>query len=638
VRFARSGAAAFLGVVVLGSTGAPQTPTFPSDVELVRIDVVVLDKNGQPVTGLTAADFEVTEGGKAHEIASFEPVVVRVPAAPTGSASPPAVSGSMAPTPEENRYFLIFFDDVHVSASATTNVRTQLAQFVDRETHEGDWVTIVSPLAGLRWTARTAYERRQLPAVIQSLKGQLVRNVHRADPSAFAAMQASEYGGREYRAPPNQFTPLPAAGAGTSSAMLAEEVYAVAKRRVRQSLSGLSDAILSMAGFRGRKSLVVYSEGFVRSPSMPDYDHAIEIARRTGVSVRVQDPRGLGTGEGDGPTLISLDTEAGGLSFVATETGGSMSMSNDLVTPLREAAVEASAYYLIGFQPSAGEAGERKFRVRVRGDGFKIRAPNRYLVGSPAPAAKPVPPAVRALGQVTDSTEIPLRVATLLLGSSPGAGPTTTFAVELPPGEAAWTERQLTLLIEARPLGKGEAVRDTSDVTLPPSDQPGVATRELHLPPGVWQARVVVRDPATEKVGSVLHTFEVPVVTGLQVSSPILGNKLSRSRVPRAEVRLERRYRRTDALYCQYHVLGAALDPATRRPRVSGAYAIVRGDVGVQEGAASPIEPDEAGEVRRLMGIGLADFPPGDYTLVLRVTDEVSGDSREIRELFSVGE
>jgi len=58
-------------------------------VELVRIDVVVLDHDGRPVTGLTAADFEIREGGRPHEIASFEPIVVR--AAPTpASAEPPA--------------------------------------------------------------------------------------------------------------------------------------------------------------------------------------------------------------------------------------------------------------------------------------------------------------------------------------------------------------------------------------------------------------------------------------------------------------------------------------------------------------------------------------------------------------------
>ena len=36
------------------------------------------------------------------------------------------------------------------------------------------------------------------------------------------------------------------------------------------------------------------------------------------------------------------------------------------------------------------------------------------------------------------------------------------------------------------------------------------------------------------------------------------------------------------------------------------------------------------------MCIGLADFQAGDYTLVLRVTDEVSGQTRELREPFTV--
>jgi VWFA-related protein len=630
------------------SRAAPQAtaPTFPAGVELVRIDVVVLDKEGQPVTGLTAADFEISEGGKPVEIASFEPVVVRVPPpAPASLPTPAAVSESMAPTPAENRYFLIFFDDVHVSALAAESVRAQLVPFIERETHDGDWVTVVAPLAGLKWTARTGYERRQLPAVIRSLQGQLVRKLLPDDPGDFAAMRMSEYGGREYRPrggipSPSPSTPkaggTPSSGlstsgpaAGTSPEMLAEEVYAVAKRRVRKTLSGLSAAILSMADFRGHKSLIVYSEGFMKSPSMADYDQAIEVARRAGVSVLVKDPRGVG---------IPLDPEAAGSSYVAEATGGRVSMSNDLTTPLREAAVEASAYYLIGFQPYGGEPGERKVKVRVRRDGLKVRAPERYLVGDALPPAKPIPPAIRALGQVADSTDIPLRVATLFLDSTPSDLPTTTLAVELPlpPGAPEETERELTLLVEARPLLKGDTVRDTADVTLPPSNRPGVATRELHLHPGIWQARVVVRDPATETLGSVLHTFEVPEAKGLRVSSPILSNRLERSRVPHAELRLDRRYKRSDALYCQYQVFGATPDTATHAPRVSGSYAILRDGQPLQEGPATPIEPSDDGALQRLIGFGLAGFTRGDYTLVLRITDQVSGDSREVREPFRV--
>src|SRR5206468_7752419 len=144
----------------------------------------------------------------------------------------------------------------------------------------------------------------------------------------------------------------------------------------------------------------------------------IETARRIGVSIGVIDPRGLGTGfpspdgmDDGGPTLILLDAEAGGSSYVATATGGRVSMSNDLTTPLREAAVEASAYYLLGFQPSPGEPGERKLKVRVLREGLRVRAPDRYIAGEPATIKKPVPPADQALGLVSDATDIPLRVS-----------------------------------------------------------------------------------------------------------------------------------------------------------------------------------------------------------------------------------
>jgi VWFA-related protein len=634
-----SGAVA-IGGMALGSYAAPQEPPkFPAGVELVRIDVVVLDRDGQPVTGLTAVDFEVIEGDRRHDIVSFEPIVVKMAAKPLRPEPPgPAhVSEPLVPVPQENRYFLIFFDDVHVSAPAAEQVRSQLVPFIERETREGDWVTIVSPLAGLQWTARTAYERGQLSQVVRGLKGQLVRKLDKGDPSDFEAMRISEYGGREQRAAPG-----PGTSFRGSPGLVAEEVYAVAKRRARNSLAGLSQALRSLTGFRGRKSLIVYSEGFMKSPSLRDYDQAIEIARRVGVSVQVIDPRGVGTGHplwaGDdgGPTLITLDTEAAGSSYVATATGGRVSMSNDLMTPLREAAVESSAYYLLGFQPSPGQTGERKLKVRVLQQGLKVRAPDRYLVGDAASPVKPAPAAIQAMGRVADVADVPMRVATLFLQASSKDEITTTLAVELDRVGNETGERRLDLLVEARPLDRSETVRDSAELTLPHGDRPAVATRELHLRPGVWQARIVARDVRTEKLGSVLHTFEVPSPTGLRVSSPILTDELERSRVPRPRLRLDRHYRSDSALFCQYRVFGAALDAASGRPRVTASFAVVRAGQVVQEEGASPIEPANDGQILRLLGFGLAGFEPGDYTLILRVADEVSGENRELSEPFSV--
>src|SRR2546428_3993019 len=254
--------ASALALATLHSHASAQTPpTFPAGVELVRIDVVVLER-GVPVRGLSAADFRDHENGASHEIVSFEPIVLRLPARAVAPESPaPArISESTVRAPEENRYFLIFFDDVHLSALAAQQARAQLVPFLERETREGDWVTVVSPLAGVKWSARTAFEHRQLLTVIRNLKAQLVRDPFKDGMSDFNAMRIAEYAGRDVpppRGPGASFQPPPA--------LIAEEKYALAKRRIRQSLAGLTDAIQSLASFRGRKSLIFYSEGFIKS-------------------------------------------------------------------------------------------------------------------------------------------------------------------------------------------------------------------------------------------------------------------------------------------------------------------------------------------------------------------------------------
>ncbi|HEY3491364.1 MAG TPA: hypothetical protein VGK43_00330, partial [Solirubrobacterales bacterium] len=43
-----------------------------ADVVVVEVPVQVLDKNGEPVRGLTAADFEVSEGRKKLPVTGFE--------------------------------------------------------------------------------------------------------------------------------------------------------------------------------------------------------------------------------------------------------------------------------------------------------------------------------------------------------------------------------------------------------------------------------------------------------------------------------------------------------------------------------------------------------------------------------------
>ncbi len=57
-------------IVALGSVVAAQQPTFKAATELVRIDTLV-ERDGKPVTGLTADDFEVLDNGTPQRIVTI---------------------------------------------------------------------------------------------------------------------------------------------------------------------------------------------------------------------------------------------------------------------------------------------------------------------------------------------------------------------------------------------------------------------------------------------------------------------------------------------------------------------------------------------------------------------------------------
>jgi hypothetical protein len=67
------------------------------------------------------------------------------------------------------------------------------------------------------------------------------------------------------------------------------------------------------------------------------------------------------------------------------------------------------------------------------------------------------------------------------------------------------------------------------------------------------------------------------------------------------------------------------------------AYQVRRGDGTLYtQDAPSIINPTSAGSLSRMIGFSLEDATPGDYEIVMRVKDELSGKSLELHEPFSV--
>ncbi|HEU4926723.1 MAG TPA: hypothetical protein VFT24_06730 [Vicinamibacterales bacterium] len=60
--------------LLLGLQQVPPRPAFKSGVTLVEVDVVVSDRSGRPVRGLSREDFSVAEDDTPVEIASVSAI------------------------------------------------------------------------------------------------------------------------------------------------------------------------------------------------------------------------------------------------------------------------------------------------------------------------------------------------------------------------------------------------------------------------------------------------------------------------------------------------------------------------------------------------------------------------------------
>src|SRR6185369_6308265 len=81
-------------------------------------------------------------------------------------------------------------------------------------------------------------------------------------------------------------------------------------------------------------------------------------------------------------------------------------------------------------------------------------------------------------------------------------------------------------VLPLRPAGPDEAAaRDPRGLSK--SWYPVV--RDFELAPGGYQAKIVVRDKNSGRIGTVVHEFEVPDISQFRVSTPIISDALQKS-------------------------------------------------------------------------------------------------------------
>jgi hypothetical protein len=152
-------------------------------------------------------------------------------------------------------------------------------------------------------------------------------------------------------------------------------------------------------------------------------------------------------------------------------------------------------------------------------------------------------------------------------------------------------------------------------------------TREIELPPGVHQARMVVREVATGRVGSVSHRVDVPPPGSFRISTPLVSDALEpgpKGAPPRPRPIARRAFAAGSRVFFSLDVFGAERGAVTGRPRVSMGYEVVRPDGEVLTRLeAKTIEPTPEGALHRMVGFTIEEA--GEYRLEGEVADEQTG-------------
>ena len=580
------------GVVVAQEPAAPSpqpqpTPTFRTGVNLVRVDVTVTGKGDAPVTDLRAEDFSVEEDGVPQRIESFQFVALSGQPAPGDDTSLAIRSPEHAEVEaarEDVRLFVIFLDDYHLPQYALNNIelRKALTRFIEREIEPTDLVAIMDPLTPMTHIGWT----RDKAALVAR-----IRNYEGMEGNYTKARSALEEGQLQSRD--------------------------VLRVRAEVTLSALHGVVAYLATLReGRKSVIFVSKGpplvFRDGTATDIVQDVVRSANQGNVVINVMDPQGLTIGMSARDSLYVFAGETGGRTIVNT---------NDLTGGLKEIATDASAYYLLGYQPAhpIDDGKVHKIDVHVKRRGVRLLSRRAYAAPPPAPEATPTlpeaAPDVRA-AMTTLSESKAGRLATLSAGQRAGAPGATTVRFSWAPGPKASDQRPTRL--DVKVLRGDQSAAGEVSLAWPATTAP-----ELQLAPGRYSVQATVYTADGTPADRWTEPLEVANFASgaLAITSPELFVARSVAELKQvlaggAAPSTEREFRHTDRVVVRFDT-------------AAGADAAVAAELLNQAGAVLVVLPLRTTNATSYdLELPLANLARGNYVLRIQATSDAGHDAK----------
>jgi VWFA-related protein len=641
-------------------------PVFRAGINVVRVDVIVSDKTGGPVTTLTAADFEVYEDGKPQTVNFFKLINSDGNVAPGANPARPIRSEydqESEAARDDVRLFVIFLDDYHVRKGNSMRVRETLAEFVRTQLGPLDMVAVMTPLMSVSEVTFTR-DASSLEASMRAFEG--CKFDYR--PRNAIEERYSRYPSQAVETIRNEVTMTALRGLAVKLGAMREgrkAVIFVSEGFTALLPPQLRDVIAEMPGsgnsasrsaFAGESASEERMRASADSQLLMDLRAVFDAANRNNTAIYSLDPRGLAVNEFDINETVSGQTDQDylrrtqdTLHVLSTNTDGRAIVNrNDIQGGLKQVIRDTSAYYLLGYNSTLATPDGKfhEIKVRLKRPGLQVRSRKGYWAATAEEAAKasapPKPPTPPAVEKALNAVEIRQRDAfiTTWFGTSrtESGGTRVTFVWEplAPvPGEKRESAARVEMVASGR---KGEeyyrgpvpaeSAAPVEAAAAAPGSRAGSKV-SFTAPPGRVQLRVTVQNDKGQVLDTLAQEMTAPDYSGTEVrlSTPIVLRARSArefqslSRDPDALPSALREFRRTDRLLIRFSVH----TPGTAAPEVTVRLLNRGGQKMVDLEAQAPADPAQPYQI----DLPLASFSPSEYVIEIKAKG-VSGEAAEL--------
>jgi VWFA-related protein len=532
-----------MAFVLLASHAAAQTPGSPrfrSGAEVIAIDVTVIGRDGTPVAGLSAADFDVTVEGQPRAIQSAQ--FLRSDQAPR-MVRPDESSNA---DPASGRLLLIVTDDASLRTGSYAVVRS--AQAMLKHLGPGDLVgvTHLPEGGGVPFTADHARVIAELtrvrPATPQVTRTETTVYISEALdydqqrryqwPAAVARECAVESDSAVYRL------------CMLNLEQTARTVLIEASMRTNDTIRGLERLMKSLEPSGQPVTVVLISESLVLARDPAALSGLAEACAEARVTLHVVQPapavaamtaRGFPS---DPVSDAALNVE--GLEQMAALTRGAFHRAVSTGESIFEqVGREISGYYLLGIEPTAEDRQKRRRRVdvRVNRPGLTVRARSMFALdrSRPASAGDPAARLKQMLEAPVPTKGVPLRITSRTIT---GDDKQVRVLIAGEVGEATDQRARYHVGLIAIDGNGAVKTRTAAATVLDPARQgvqsPSLFTTSLLMEPGDYSLRLAVVDE-TGRAGSVHHTVHARLrewPRGWRTSDLIVANQPAANEFP----------------------------------------------------------------------------------------------------------